>query len=127
MIALLLAMELASAGIGTDAPPVQGTPTMVVLTDSEGRPRGGETVRVVHRPGLEGDREVAIGITDGLGRVRWTPDVAGVSELRAGDETLPLRVGWPALPLDTAILLALLGIAGLGAGGYGLGLGKRSR
>lgn len=127
MIVALLATSLAFGGITTDSPPVQGTATVVVLTDGDGRPRGGETVRVVHRPGLQGDREVAIGITDGLGRVRWTPDVAGVAEIRAGQEHLALQIGWPGIPLDSAVLLVLLGIAGLGAGGYGLGLGKRSR
>ena len=78
-MSIVLMAALAMAEITLENEAVEGQPNVVVLTDINGRPRGGETVRVVHRPGLSGEREVAIGITDGLGRVRWTPDLAGLS------------------------------------------------
>ncbi len=120
MTAWWLAARVATAGIAVEGEPVAGQPVVVLVTDAEERPRRGETVRVVHRPGLAGEREVAVGITDGLGRVRWTPDLPGVGELRAGDEALRLRVGRQRVPTDTAVLLGLLGVAAGGAVAYGV-------
>ena len=62
-----------------EAPALIGAEVVIAVTDEQGDPAGGETVRVVHRPGLAGEREVAVGITDGRGRVRWTPDASGDS------------------------------------------------
>ena len=117
MIGIWLACKLSMAGISVDPPPAVGTESVVVLTDSEGRPGAGETVRVVHRPGMAGEAEIAIGITDTRGKVRWKPGVPGLSVVRVGRETTEVRVGraeWPAgivtlvLLLVAASLLALL-------------------
>ena len=119
MIALLW-MTLSWGSIAVERPAVEGVATVLVVSDADGNHRGGETVRVVHRPGLSGEREIAIGITDGLGRVRWTPEIAGVALLKAGDEVLPLRIGWPGVPLQTAVLFGLLTLAGVWSVLFGL-------
>lgn len=119
MIALLLAL-VASATIEIETPPTPGEETIVRVLAQDGRPRAGETVRVVHRPGLAGQRELAIGITDARGRVRWTPAEAGVAVVRAGEERLPVRIAPPEAPRDTLVLLGLLLLAAGGALGYGL-------
>ena len=120
MIALLLASNLALAEITLESEPVMGDKNYVILTDAEGRPRGGETVRVIHRPGLYGETEMAIGITDALGRAEWKPQESGVARLVAGEEELALHVAWPATPLNSAVLLLLLLVAGLGSSAYGM-------
>lgn len=118
--------SLAHAAITLEAPPMQGSPVVVAITDEEGRPRGGETVRAVIRPGLSGEHEVALGITDALGRVRWEPEEPGVARLRAGDDDLPIRVAWAAPPAEVVVELGLLYVGAAAAAGWGL-LGHRAR
>ncbi len=89
MIALVSA---AWGAVRLEAPPDAGVETVVVVQDDEGDARGGATVRVVMRPGLAGERELAVGITDGRGRIRWTPQEPGVVWMRAGDEIMRLHV-----------------------------------
>ncbi len=115
----------AFGGIELELPPMLGEETIVVVTDERGETRPGETVRVVHRPGLAGEREFAVGITDGRGRVRWTPEMPGVARLRAGDEPLEVRVARADPPVGTPLLLGLVGALGLGALAWGLGTGAR--
>jgi hypothetical protein len=112
------------AAVELETPPVSGVETVVVVKDERGDPRGGETVRVVGRPGLSGEQEQAIGITDGRGRVRWTPRDAGVAWLRAGDEVQPVRIGGAAAGPVLPFLVGLLALGGVGALGYGA---RRSR
>jgi len=112
--------SLAWASITIEDPPRPGEETVVVVTDDAGRPRAGETVRVIHRPGLGGEREVAVGITDARGRVRWTPQMDGVTVVRAGEERLSVRVTPAETPLGTVTLLVVLSLAALGSLGYGL-------
>lgn len=111
-------------------PPLrEGEETLVTVTDDLGRPVPGVTVRVLHRPELDGAQELAIGITDTLGRVRWTPELAGTAQVRADQEIVPVAIAWSGAPPDTAVVLALLAVAALGALGYGLtgGRGWRPR
>lgn len=124
---MILAWSIATAAatITPEAPPVLGEETVLAVLDDDGHPRAGETVRVIHRPGLTAEREFAIGITDGRGRVRWTPQMAGIARIRAGDEPLELRVGWSLAPTSIPLLLGLLGLGGLVALGYGVGVGAR--
>jgi hypothetical protein len=117
---MLLLCALANGAISTDIQPELGQAVVISVTDPEGHGRGGETVRVVHRPGLAGEREIAIGITDGLGRVRWTPEIRGVARLRAGDQRLPVHIGAPSAPPATLLLLLLLLLASAGAVGWGV-------
>lgn len=124
MIALWWA--LAHAAITVEGPPLHGAPVVVAITDDEGRPRGGETVRVVHRPGLTGEREVALGITDALGRVRWEPEEGGVAVLKAGEDALPLRIARRGPPADVVVELALLALGAALALAWGV-LGHRAR
>lgn len=119
MILALLA-SMAWATITIEAPPRPGEETVILVTDDAGRPRAGETVRVIHRPGLGGERELAVGITDARGRVRWTPQMDGVTVVRAGEERLSVRVTPAETPLGTVTLLVVLSLAALGSLGYGL-------
>lgn len=107
--------------------PVAGEETVVLVTDGADRPQPGVTVRVLHRPGLDGSQELAIGITDGLGRVRWKPEVAGVAELRANQEALPVAIGWASVPAEPASLLGLLVLAAVASVVYGMTSGRRWR
>lgn len=109
----------ALAVIEIEPEPAVGVEVVISVRDDLERARAGETVRIVHRAGLFGQRELAVGITDGRGRVRWTPEGAGVVRIRAGDEIRAVRVPWRGPPSGTATLLAILALAALIAGGYG--------
>ncbi|MEO0599986.1 MAG: hypothetical protein AAF211_01030 [Myxococcota bacterium] len=116
MIGLLLfAVAPAWAGITLETSPVVGQEVVIAVTDAFGDPRSGETVRVHHGPGLAAERELAVGITDGRGRIRWTPSVAGVAELQVGAEPLRVRVAPQQVPVLTLLLIVLIGLAGTGA------------
>lgn len=121
MIALL---SVAFAEITLEVPPVTGVETVVVVQDVRGEPRGGQTVRVIHRPGLAAEQELAVGITDGRGRIRWTPSATGVAWIRAGDEILPLRVAGPAP--GSALLLGIALLVG-SSGAFVRGVVPRMR
>jgi hypothetical protein len=108
-----------------ETPPAVGEETMIVVRNDLGDSRGGETVRVVHRPGLSGEQELAIGITDGRGRVRWTPRTEGVAWVRAGDEIARVRVEGSDGPPVIPFLVALLLFGGAGALAYGTAGGRR--
>jgi hypothetical protein len=106
MIALLLGVT-AMAGVQLERPGEVGVETVIVVHDDQDAPRPGQTVRVVFRPGLAGEREQAVGITDGRGRVRWTPNAAGLAKIRAGEAWQTVSVAGP-WALDTGLLLAAL-------------------
>ena len=117
---ILFFLPAALAGVDITPSPVAGEASVVVATGADGDPRVGQTVTVVHRVGLPGEDEVAIGITDARGRVEWTPREGGVSELQVGDERLRISVGWAHRPQQTLLLISLLLFAGMGAIGYGV-------
>lgn len=126
----LLCLAALGAPVTIEPPPQVGLQSMVLVLDELERPEPGVTVQVVHRPGLAGERQQAIGITDSRGVVRWTPHHGGVATLRAGDRRLPMVVAWQHTPLGTWVLLVLLGVAALGFAGYGVSSrrpGNRSR
>lgn len=123
---LLFWASQARASIEVEASPKEAVETVILVTDELGDPASGETVRVVHRPGLAGERELAIGITDGRGRVRWKPEQEGLALLRAGEQTTKLHIEAHSPPITSLVLLGLLVTAGLGASLYGL-LGRRGR
>jgi hypothetical protein len=108
-------MSSAENLVTVDPAPVQGAESWVVVTDDIGRAASGVTIRVVHRPGLDGTRELAIGITDALGRVRWTPEAAGAALVQADDAQLPVEVAWAAPPSATIALMVMLAIGALAA------------
>lgn len=115
---MILWLTLSWAAITLEPPPVVGQQSTIVVLSDEGEPAPGRTVQVMHRPGLAGETEEAIGITDGLGRVRWTPSMAGVSVLQAGEESVPIQVGWAAAPWNTLSWLMLLILASLAGLAY---------
>lgn len=115
-----LGLALASAAVGLDPLPMEGRETVVTVADADGRPRSGETVRVLHRPGLAAEVEQAIGITDARGQVRWKPTVPGVAHVRAGDEVAPVHVEAARMRPDVPLLVTLLLLGGLAAIGYGV-------
>ena len=106
--------------VGFDPAPLQGQESFIVVADEFGRLETGVTVQVIHRPGLDGERQMAIGISDTLGRVRWTPELAGVAVVRAGKLDAPVHVAWSAPPTSTLTLLGLLLLGALGALTFGL-------
>lgn len=116
----LLLTQLASAEVAMEIPPMVGSETVVLVRNDEGRPSAGETVRVVHRPGMAGELEIAIGITDGRGRVRWTPEVPGLAIVRADDETQQIQVARDDLPTGTLTLLVLMFLASMSGVAYGV-------
>ena len=111
--------------IGISSAPIVGQEAWVTVSD--GRPAPGITVTATLRPGLTGESEVTIGITDGLGRVRYTPERAGLAEIHAADAVLPVSIGWSDPPSATVTLLFLLFAAALLAIGYGAMGGPRWR
>ena len=111
MILVLLPVALAS--IEFELPPAVHT-EVVVVVERDGVPDRGETVRVVHRPGTVHERERAIGITDGRGRVTWTPEEGGVAEVRAGVELRAVHIAYSGLPPTPLTTIALLLAASLG-------------
>jgi hypothetical protein len=108
-----------SPGIQLDPTPRAGVETVVTVLDGVGRPSPGVTVQAIHRPGLSSASETALGITDSLGRVRWTPEMGGVVELRAGTSELRTSVAWEHPPEASVTLLALLLAGGVAAVAYG--------
>jgi hypothetical protein len=117
VIALLAGASLAA--VTFEVPPVQAVETVVIATRTDGEPLAGATVRVVYRPGLAGEHEQAIGITDGRGRITWTPSDAGIAVVKAADQEQPLRVAPGGVPEGTAgLVIATVTLAALLAG-YG--------
>jgi len=121
-------LAAALAGIAVQGPDgaggqaVLGEPVVLTVTDEADHPLPGQTVRVVHRPGLALEQEQAIGITDARGQVEWTPAAAGFARLRAGDRSQPVQIMSP-FPVTTAAAAAFLLALGLGALGWGLRTG----
>ncbi len=103
----------ALADVGFESPPHDAVETVVTVV-RDGEPAAGETVRVVVRPGLAGSRELAVGITDGRGRVRWTPEASGLTEVRAGSERVRVLVAASGVPATTSVLLTVLTLLTLG-------------
>lgn len=108
----------ALADVSFETELAQGRETVVAVARG-GEPVGGATVRVVVRPGLAGSREIAVGITDGHGRVRWTPEHPGLTTVRAGDESVSVLVAAASPPPSPIVSLALLGLTAAALLGVG--------
>ena len=101
----------------------EGSPVEVQLVDADNRPIVGATLRVMHRPGLPGEVELGLGITDSSGRVVWTPEVAGPATLSTRLHQAPVElhvavshVSWPLNALVPIGLIFLTGLALMGLG-----------
>lgn len=117
---LLWSSSVPAASLDLASEPTVSIETTVTVVDAMGTPTPGATVRATYRPGLDGEREVAIGITDGLGRVRWTPDEGGVATLRAGQHRQRVVIARQHVPATSLTLLLLLFVASAVAAAYGL-------
>lgn len=116
----LLLLALASAELRFEPAPVDGAKTVLTVVDDAGRPRSGVGVRVVQRPGLPGERQTSLGLTDSLGRVEWTPEVAGSTIVRVGSDETPLIVRSATPPVTTLSWLGLLALAATATAAVGL-------
>lgn len=94
--------------LAMESAPVSGETINVTVLDDRGAPKPGATVRVSYRPGLDGARELSLGVTDGLGRVRWPIDAPGRAEILVDDDVIPVRVAPSEVPVPTLTLLVLL-------------------
>jgi len=63
--------------------PTRGRPTLVFVEASDGTPAAGAEVSAVYRPGSEVPHAECVGVTDGVGRVSWTPVQSGIVCLTA--------------------------------------------
>lgn len=109
----LVLLALASAEVRIEPEPVAGVESVVTIVDDAGRPRNGIGVRVVVRQGLSGETQTSLGLTDSLGRVRWTPADGGRTLLQAGSHDESVRVAYASVPAATTTLLAAMTFAGL--------------
>lgn len=114
MILLLLSVGLSFGNVRIDPQPNLGEPTVIEVRTPDGDPAVGLTVRISHREGLHNAREVAAGITDHRGRVRWTPSHAGRATLRAGPHAAVVHVGGGPAPWGAITLLGAQLLLGLG-------------
>ena len=110
---ILLLATLASASILVEEPATLGEEVEITVLDDLSRPVVGAPVRVVHRAGLAGERELAIGLTDARGQVYWTPTYDGRTQVRARELSTTVRVHAKALPAPTLVLLGLSALTAL--------------
>ncbi len=115
---LIVANGLAADVIAVDPAPTIEVPAFVTVTDDLGRPVVGATVMASWRPGLPASREQTLGVTDSLGRVRWTPDASGIVALSTSGGSFPVRVEGAA-PVETITLLGLLALVATGSAIWG--------
>ena len=116
MIALWISAALASGHATLSAHAVLGQEVIVSVVDDDQAAVPGQTLTVIHHPGSPDEREVGIGITDSLGRVRWKPDQGGVAVLRLGDDdALRFDVSTPYPSPSALVPLALAALGALGA------------
>lgn len=125
MIWLLLS-HLACAEILIEAEPVAGKTIAIDVVDDLSRPVSGATVRAIRRPGLPGERDLAVGLTDARGRVYWTPKEPGTQVLRAREHERIVHVEAVSPPLTPLLLLGTSGLLGLGLLLWGLWPARRS-
>lgn len=114
-----LIAQLAIAQPVLDPAPVVGGESAITVVDDLSQPVISASVRVVHRPGLVGERELSIGLTDSRGTVYWTPEHAGPARLRAGSTPVLVHVARDQAPIARWILLGALGALILVLIGYG--------
>lgn len=120
MIALWLTAALAAEHASLSTHASVGAEVIVSVVNDDDAPSPGQTLSVTLHPGSPDAREIGIGITDTLGRVRWTPDTPGVATLRVGDhEALRFTVAYRYPPLSAIVPLLLAGLGALGALIYG--------
>gem|GEM_PF-4676930 len=98
--------------IQLEPPPVIGQESTLSVTDADGLPRAGRTVRITYRKRLSTTEDRAIGLTDGAGQLRWTPEAAGAAELAVNNDRTPISIGWRFPPAATLLHLSILSLAG---------------
>ena len=112
MLALLTAVSL--AGIVPPEAPQVGESTTIQVLDGAEHPIPGVSVRIIYRPDTHSANEVNAGLTDGGGKLAWTPIAAGPVVIRALDAEARVMVPATQLPVETWLLL-LFSLAASGA------------
>jgi len=115
---LLLAGGPARGGLATDPPPVQGSETVVTVTnDVTDAPLSRADLVARYRPGSEVSHDDTVGVTDAGGRIVWVPSDAGIVTLTAtppGDDPAPisrnLSVRYRGVPLPGLLILLAAGV-----------------
>jgi hypothetical protein len=106
-----LLLASASAEILVEESLAQGQRAEIQVVDSISMPVAGASVHVVSRPGLSGEEEITVGITDPRGRLHWTPSEGGVYIIRAAHQERRIQVSWHRWPMS--VLWSLLGLLGV--------------
>lgn len=101
-------------------PPRVGSEVIITLTRDGSVPSAGVTVTATRFPGLPAQEEVALGLTDGWGRVRWAPSAGGVYAVSAHGTTALASVPWPSPPIEAAAPLAALLVVSALSAAWGL-------
>ena len=107
-------VSCALAGILIDHPSTTSSEITITVTNSADIPLSGVSVRAHHRPGWHDASEIAVGISDSNGRVRWAPKVSGPALLQAGTQTQTIYIKTDATNTPTKFaFLSLVGIANI--------------
>lgn len=108
-------LSVALAGVSFSEPElVADAEVSITLTEEGGAPLAGVPLKVVSNPGTALESSYTVGLTDGSGRVRWTPKEGGPHQLRYGDNTEVAQVRWDRPPLSASLSLLILLAAFLG-------------
>jgi len=106
---LLLALTVpALAGVELESEPATvGEEATIVVTDDDGPVKGRE-VTATYYPGSAVKRLEKVGRTDDRGRVAWTPELAGLVELGAGEgNTKTIGVRFDGMPTGALVIFLL--------------------
>ena len=75
--------------VSDEFPLIHRTTTITVL-DQQGAPVEGAVIGLTYRPNSMVERSLILeDLTDSLGTIPWTPDVAGICSITASDTLLP--------------------------------------
>ena len=95
--------------------PMQGKTTEVFVQADDGAPVSGALVTVTYRPGSSVEATDTIGTTGASGRLRWTPETAGIAGINAawadgGATSTNVSVRFSGVPLGGVVIMLLAGL-----------------
>ncbi len=110
----------AQGAVVTDIPfPTENEPVQVKVTDSSGEPVAGAQIVVTYRPGSRVSREEAVGQSNAVGSIDWTPSDAGLATITAtwpgtddtrATATTTVSVRFQGAPLDGILIMIVAGL-----------------